>query len=282
MKRASFAMVFFIALSVPVFAAAASFRFQKVGDDVYAAIAEPGSRAASNCLIVVADYQVILAGAHFTKATTRELIDFVGTVTPLQVRYVVLTHHHSGFDALDTDFPRNADIITSRRTWQILRKEPGRIKNQVIFFDQGLTIKRGSREIVMTATERGHSEGDVFVTLPEDGVLFASDLLFNDVGGYMGDGYFRDWLMDLDTLAEVGARTVVPGLGGVTNGDGIRRFQSFFRDFTTEILRLAAKGLDADAAKREFSLPQFQAMPGFRTFFDANFRRAYTELRELQ
>ncbi|KAA0893348.1 MBL fold metallo-hydrolase [Oryzomonas rubra] len=282
MKRVSLAIVLFVALFLPIVADAANFRFQKVGGDVYAAIAEPGSRAASNCLIVVADYQVILAGAHFTKATTRELLEFVGTITPLQVRYVILTHHHSGFDALDTDFPRNADIITSQRTWQLLRKEPGQIKNQVIFFEQGLTIKRGSREIVMTATERGHSEGDVFVSLPEDGVLFTSDLLFNDVGGYMGDGYFRDWLMDLDTLDEVGARTVVPGLGAVTNNDGIKRFRAFFRDFTTEILRLAAKGLDVDAAKREFSLPQYQGMPGFRTFFDANFRRAYNELKELK
>jgi cyclase len=282
MKRLFLAIALFAALTVPVVADAANFRFQKIREDVYAAIAEPGSRAASNCLIVVADYQVILAGAHFTKAATRELIDFVGSITPLQVRYVILTHHHSGFDALDTDFPLNADIITSERTWQVLRKEPGRIKNQVIFFEQGLTIKRGSREVVMTATERGHSEGDVFVYLPEDGVLFTSDLVFNDVGGYMGDGFFQEWIMDLDVLAALEARTVVPGLGAVTNGDGIKRFRSFFRDFTTEVLRLVAKGLDVDAAKREFSLPQFQNMPGFRTFFDANFRRAYNELKGLQ
>ncbi|GFE60297.1 MBL fold metallo-hydrolase [Geobacter sp. AOG2] len=282
MKRLSLAIAFFAVLAVPVLASAANFRFQKVGEGVYAALAEPGSRAASNCLIVVADYQVILAGAHFTKATTRELIDFVRSITPLQVRYVVLTHHHAGFDALDTDFPLNADIIVSERTWQVLRKEPGRIKNQVIFFEKGLTIKRGTREIVMTATERGHSEGDVFVTLPEDGVLFTSDLVFNDVGGYMGDGYFRDWIADLDTLAALDVRTVVPGLGAVTNGDGIKRFRSFFRDFATEALRLAAKGLDVDAAKREFSLPQYRNMPGFKTFFDANFRRAYNELKGLQ
>jgi len=282
MKRLPLIVVLVAALLVPVVADAANFRFQKVREGVYAAIAEPGSRAASNCLIVVADYQVILAGAHFTKAATRELIDFVRSITPLQVRYVILTHHHRGFDALDTDFPLNADIVTSQQTWQVLRKEPGRIKNQVIFFEQGLTIKRGSREIVMTATERGHSEGDVFVSLPEDGVLFTSDLLFNDVGGYMGDGFFREWIEDLDVLAALKARTVVPGLGAVTDGDGIRRFQSFFRDFTTEVLRLAAKGLDVDAAKREFSLPRYQGMPGFKTFFDANFRRAYGELKELR
>jgi len=272
----------FAVLIVPAGADAGNFRFQKVGDGVYAAIAEPGSKAVGNCLIVVADYQVILAGAHFTKATTRELIDFVASITPLQVRYIILTHHRRGFDALDTDFPRNADIIASERTWQLLRKEPGEIKNRVIFFEQGLTIKRGSREIVMTATERGQSEGDVFVYLPEDGVLFTSDLLFNDVVGYMGDGYFRDWVEDLDILAAIEARTVVPGLGAVTDGDGIKRFRTFFRDFTTEVLRLVAKGLDVDAAKREFSLPRYQGMPGFRTFFDANFRRAYNELKDLR
>jgi hypothetical protein len=38
----------------------------------------------------------------------------------------------------------------------------------------------------------------------------------------------------------------------------------------------------AAIAEREFSGSQFQSMPGFSTFFDANFRRAYNELKELR
>jgi hypothetical protein len=106
--------------------------------------------------------------------------------------------------------------------------------------------------------------------------------VYNDVAGYMGDAVFRDWIGTLEMLASVDVRSVVPGLGDITTTDGIVRFQTFFRAFTTEVLRLIGMGLEVETAKRQFSLPQYDNMPGFRAFFDANFRRAYQELKALK
>ncbi len=266
----------------PITVSAANFKFEKVRGSVYAAIAEPGGKAASNSLIIITSYQVILAGAHFVPETTKELLDFVKTITPVPVRYIILTHHHRGFNYIDFDLPANAEIIASGPTWQALKSEFRQIKNQVTFFDRGLTMKRGNTLIVLSTTEKGHSEGDSFVYLPEEGVLFTSDLFFNDVAGYMGDGTFRDWIETLEIMSTIDVHAVVPGLGKVTNTEGILRFQSFFRAFTTEILGLLAKGLEVEAAKRQFSLPQYENMPGYRAFFDVNFRRAYNELKGLR
>lgn len=281
MKRAII-MAALLVLLAPVLAHAANFRFQKVKDGIYAAIAEPGGKAASNCLIVVTSYQVIMAGAHFLPETTRELLDFVQKITPIPVRYIVLTHHHRGYNHIDFDLPANAEIIASSQTWQALGSEFRQIRNQVTYFDRSLTMRRGKTLIILSNTGKGHSEGDVFVYLPEEDVLFTSDLFFNDVAGYMGDGHFREWIADLDLLSGIDARYVIPGLGAVTNADGIGRFQTFFRDFSTEVLRLIGLGLEPEAAKRSFSLPQYEVLPGFKAFFDVNFRRAYMELKELK
>lgn len=283
MKRISFMfMVIVLLMLFPMGALAANFKFQKIKGNVYAGLAEPGGKAASNCLVIVTNYQVILAGAHFVPDTIKEVLEFVKTITPLQVRYIILTHHHRGYNYIDFDLPANAEIITSGPTWQALKSEFRQIKNQVTFFDRGLTMKRGNTMIVMGATEHGHSEGDLFVLLPEEGVLFTSDLFFNDVAGYMGDATFREWIATLEILASIDAKYVVPGLGGITNPDGIVRFQEFFRAFTTEVLRLIDKGLEVEAAKRQFSLPQYEKMPGFSAVFDVNFRRAYAELKNLK
>lgn len=281
MKRILIVITLFV-LILPAVTEAANFRFQRIREGVYAAIAEPGGKAASNCLIIVTNYQVILAGAHFVPETTQELLNYIKTVTPLQVRYIILTHHHRGFNYVDFDLPANAEIIASGQTWQALKSEYRQVKNQITFFDHGLTLMRGNTIIVMNNTEQGHSEGDVFVYLPKEKVLFTSDLFFNDVAGYMGDGHFRDWINALDLLADIDASTVVPGLGEVTNSDGIRRFQEFFRDFSTEVLRLIGKGLSLETARRQFSLPQYAALPGFKTFFDVNFKRAYSELKVIK
>lgn len=276
------ASVIMAMLMLPVLAEGSNFRFQKIRGGVYAAIAEPGGKAASNCLIVVTNYQVILAGAHFVPETTQELLNYVKTITPLQVRYIILTHHHRGFNYIDFDLPANAEIIASGQTWQALRGEFRQISNQVTFFDKGLTLKRSNTLIVLSNTDFGHSEGDVVVYLPEERVLFTSDLFFNDVAGYMGDGHFRDWINTLDMLTAIDASTVVPGLGEVTNIAGIQRFQSFFLDFTTEIVRLIAKGLTPEVAQRQFSLPQYETLPGFRAFFDVNFKRAFAEIKDTK
>jgi len=281
MKHVLIGAVIFL-LTMPVFVQAANFRFQKIKGGVYAAIAEPGGKAASNSLIIVTDYQVILAGSHFVPETTQELLEFVKKITPLQVRYIILTHHHRGFNYIDFDLPANAEIIASGQTWQSLRSEFRQIRNQVTFFDRELTLKRGNTVIVLSNTDQGHSEGDVIVYLPLEKVLFTSDLFFNDVAGYMGDGHFRDWISTLELLASIDAGVVVPGLGETTNIEGIRRFQAFFRDFTTEVLRLSGKGLSLEVTQRQFSLPQYESLPGYRAFFDVNFKRAFTELKDVK
>lgn len=271
-----------VSLLSPDLSDAANFRFQKLKEGIHAAIAVPGGKAASNCLIIITSYQTIIAGSHFVPETTKELFDYVKSVTPLPVRSIILTHHHRGFNYIDFDLPANAEIIASGQTWQALKSEFRQINNQVTFFDGSLTMKRGNTLIVMNNTEQGHSEGDVFVYLPEEKILFTSDLFFNDVAGYMGDGYFREWVAIQEMLLDIDARFVVPGLGEVTNSEGIRRFQSFFRDFTTEVLRLVNKDVAVETAKSLFYLPQYDKIPGFSAFFDVNFKRAFNELKELK
>lgn len=267
---------------MPMTVFAANFTFKNVREGIYAALAEPGSKAASNSLIIVTSYEVIVAGAHFVPETIKELLDFVKTITPIPVRHIILTHHHRGFNHIDFDLPANIEIIASGRTWQALKSEFRQIQNQVTFFDKNLSLKRGSTLMVLNATEHSHSEGDVFVYLPEEGVLFTSDLVYHGVAGYMGDATFRDWIRTLEVLASIDVRTVVPGLGGVTTSEGILQFMTFFRAFTTEILRLIGKGLEVEAAKRQFSLPEYEDLPGFRAFFDGNFRRGFYELRGIK
>ena len=46
------------------------------------------------------------------------------------------------------------------------------------------------------------------------------------------------------------------------------------------VLLPTAKGLEVEAAKRQFSLPRYELMPGFKAFSDVNFRCAYRELSE--
>ncbi len=265
---------------VPVQVRAAYYSIQKIGDGVYGAIALPEGKAASNAMIVVTNYQVILVGAHFLPEGVRELVAEIVKITPLPIRHVILTHHHQGFNYIDFDLPANAEIITSWQTWQALKNELRPFKNQVIIFDSQLTLQRDNISLVLNNTVSGHSDGDVIVYVPSEGVLFASDLLFNDAVGYMGDGHMRDWVLNLDMMEQLNPRVVIPGVGKVTDAEGIARFRTTMRAFLTEVLQNIEKGYTLAQTKKAFSLPEYQSLPGFKVFFDVNLERAYKELKE--
>lgn len=261
-------------------AVAANYQVEKVADGVYAAIALPGGKAASNAMIVITRYQVLLAGAHFVPEGIKELLAEIARLTPLPLRYVLLTHHHKGFNFIDFDLPKNAEIVTSWQTWQSLKNEYRELPNPVTFFDKGLTLQRSGVTIVLSNTGLGHSEGDVFVYMPSQGVLFTSDLVYNNVVGYMGDGHLREWAAILEVLGSLGSRTVIPGLGKVTDSSGIEHFTRFYRDFTTEVLRYVEKGVPLPQVKKNFRLASYEHLPGYKTFMEVNLERAYQELKE--
>lgn len=260
-------------------ATAANYGIQKVAEGVYAALVLPNSKAASNALIIVGSHQVILAGAHFVPEGIKELTEEIARITPLPLRQVILTHHHRGSNYVDFDLPGNVEVVTSWQTWQALKSESREFRNRVLFFDNSLTFQWGKLTIILNNTDAGHSAGDVFLYLPNEGILFTSDLFFNDVVGYMGDGEMREWVINLEMLEGLDARIVVPGLGAVTDSAGIRRFRLFFKDFLTELLRHLEKGETLLQTKKNFRLPQHSDLPGYKAFFDINVERAYNELK---
>lgn len=280
MKRFVMVLAVMILMFMPTQVLASYYSIQKISNEVYAAIALPEGKAASNAMFVVTNYQVVLVGAHFLPEGIRELVAEIAKITPLPIRHVILTHHHPGFNYIDFDLPANAEIITSWQTWQALKNELRPFKNQVIVFDSQLTLQRDNISLVLNNTVHGHSDGDVIVYVPSEGVLFASDLLFNDAVGYMGDGHMRDWVINLEMMEQLVPRVVIPGVGKVTDAEGIGRFLTIMRDFLTEVLQHIEKGQTLAQTKKAFSLPEYQVLPGFKTFFDVNIERAYRELKE--
>lgn len=279
MRRLLAVCLFMICLCAgPVFAA--NYEIRKVAENVYAALAIPRGKAISNALIIVSESGVLLAGSHFTAEGVDDLVAEIGKLTPIPLKYVVLTHHHRGYNHIDFDFPPNIDVITSLQVWQVLQTETRQFKNPLVLFDTSLTLKKGKINIILSNAGRGQSESDVVVYIPEESVLFTSDLVFNGMVGYMGDGYMREWVLNLENLLALEAFIVVPGMGKVTDTAGIEQFMVFLKEFLTEAFQHVEKGDTLAKTKKNFKLPGYEALPGFRTFFDINVDRAYRQLKE--
>ncbi len=274
-------MAFFtiLLLSFPANLKAENYEIKKLSESVYAAIATLDSKAVSNAMFVVTSHEVILVGAHFVSEGVSDLLREIGKITPLPVSHVILTHHHRGFNYVDFDLPEKAEILASAQIWQELMAESREFKNANLIFDDSLTLNRGGTTLVLQSMGKGHSNGDVVVYLPKEGILFASDLLFNDIVGYMGEASVLEWGENLDRLESIPARLVIPGVGMVTDSAGISRFKKFYRAFMTEVLRNVEKGNSFAQTKKEFTLEAYRNLPGFKTFLDVNLERAYKQLK---
>lgn len=258
---------------------ASLYQITKVSDSVYAAIAQPKGKIASNAFFVVTDYEVILAGSHFITEGIKELLEEIAVITPLPVAQIILTHHHKGFNYLDFDLPDKSEIVLSVNVWQALKGESREFKNPTVVFETALTLNRGKSSLVIMNAGSGHSSGDVIVYLPKERILFASDLLFNDTAGFMGEASIHEWGENLDMMEKLGPSIVIPGVGKVSDSGAIERFRTFYRAFMTEIIRNVEKGNTLSQTKKEFSLKQFNSLPGYHSFLEVNIERAYKQFK---
>lgn len=257
-----------------------SYRIDKLNDRVYAAIARPGMRATSNAFFVVGSNFVAAGGAHMTKEAIADLFAAVAEVTSKPVRYFVLSHHHRGFSHIDFDFPPGVELVMAAQTWQALTAEVRKSENQKVFFSEGLSLDIGGTTLVLTNLEQGHSKGDLVVYLPQEDILYTGDLLYVRSVGYMGDGHMRSWLMSLDFINTIGARTIIPGFGDVCSAKELAEFTGYFRDFTSEILAHLERGESLQQTVKTFNLDKYKDFEGFERLLRPNIERAYHDLKQ--
>jgi cyclase len=119
-------------------------------------------------------------------------------------------------------------------------------------FDQTVSLNVGEREIQILMLGRGHTDGDVFIYLPQEKVVATGDALI-DWMPFMNDGYPEDWVRTLDALEKFEFTRIIPGHGGVMPREHLTFFRSYLTDLVGAIKKAHADGATLDEMKR--SLP---------------------------
>jgi len=109
-----------------------------------------------------------------------------------------------------------------------------------------LTLFRGGREIRFLFFGRAHTEGDLVVYLPGDGVLLTGDMLTEGLP-YMGDGYVNEWIETLEHLKALDFDWIIPGHGSPYQDRArIDHLQAYLLDFWNQAVSLHARGQSAE------------------------------------
>lgn len=117
-----------------------------------------------------------------------------------------------------------------------------------------MTLFRGEREIRLLFFGRGHTEGDVVVHLPGDGVLITGDLITAGLP-YMGDGFVNEWVDTLEQLKSLEFEWIIPGHGqAYRDRERIDHLQGYLRDLWSQADRLHREGVPAAEAAGRIDL----------------------------
>jgi glyoxylase-like metal-dependent hydrolase (beta-lactamase superfamily II) len=192
-----------------------------------------------NAGFVITNAGVVVIDALGTPQLGKRMIATIRTITDKPIKYLIITHNHpdhaygaAAFQALDgitviahpgiVEYNNSSTMeesVAYRRErlpedmQGFAPPQAGKLVEKPLF--ESLHIELGGQRFNIYNTGRHHSYGDLVVHQPDAGILWISDLAFNQRTTFMGDGSSQQiikaqtWLLDNFPDAQL----MVPGHG---------------------------------------------------------------------
>lgn len=207
----------------------------------------------SNATAVAGESGVLLVDPFITPAHARLLERAVRAMTPVPVRFVLLTHHHTDH-ALGAGYfaAAGTEVIAHRAcALRMAAEHPGLIASRrrqpevaELFrdaeacppsrtFDREIVLDLGGARARVLHPGHNHTPGDAVVHLPEESVAVCGDLVSHGYHVNYEDAAVENLARGLDLLRALDARAVIPGhgaAGGPEILDSQARYHAAVRD----------------------------------------------------
>lgn len=213
-------------------------RLLPLGRGVYAyeALRAPGFTTVS--MIVVGSEGVLIADGQESRDATRAMLEAVAAVSDKPVRWMVVgsvhEDHTGGNEMLPADtvlvvHPDGmSEIDSGGRPVEVGPGEIGEI----------LSIDLGDRGVDVLFLGRAHTASDLVVRVPEENLVFMSEVFMNRVFPPMRSAFPKEWEDTLERALDLNAALYVPGHGFV---DGPKRSREEMQAFRTAIQHIRAE-----------------------------------------
>jgi len=103
----------------------------------------------------------------------------------------------------------------------------------------------------------GHSPACSVVYIPEEGILFAGDVVINEPAPGMRDANTAEWIAALTWIENLPVETIVPGHGEICGKDVVRQLIDRFEEMRGIMTRLLQSGASKQEAVKNDSFEKF-------------------------
>jgi glyoxylase-like metal-dependent hydrolase (beta-lactamase superfamily II) len=249
------------------------------------------SSSTYNSGIIVTSEGVVVLDALNSEAVARAQRDAIAGTIRQPVRMLVSSTFHNNYskgniayaDVLKVGHENyRTDLLELMQREKVSAEEQkARLPTQT--FRDRTTFYLGGKEMQVLYVGRAHTRGDSIIFVPQDRIVYLSELFFADQFLFINDGYGLDWLRALDAVEALGADIFVPGHGPIPadpreTRQGLRRFRQMLVDVRDAVQREIARGATEDQAVAAIRWPQYEKMQGYDAQRETAVRRLYQQL----
>jgi cyclase len=234
---------------------------------------------------------VVVLDALNTEAVARAQRDVIANTIAQPVRFLVSSTHHNNYSKGNIAYADvwkighenyRTDLLASMQRQNVSAEEQkARLPNQT--FRDRITLYLGGKEIQVLYVGRAHTRGDSIIYVPQDRIVYLSELFFSDQFLFINDGYGLDWLKALDTVETLGAEIFVPGHGPIPSDpresrQALGQFRQMLVEVRDAVQKEIARGATEDQAVATIRWPQYEKMQGYDAQRETAVRRLYKQL----
>jgi cyclase len=261
----------------------------ELGDGLFAYLQPDGGWGWSNAGLITGDATSLLVDTLFDIPLTSEMLEKMRPITRTRpIEAAVNTHANGDHCFGNGALPRQTTIYSSVGARQEMEAQPPALLQAALAVDLGpetnefvarifgpfqfegleprlpdatfqgrLALEVGGRRVEVIEVGPAHTVGDAILHVPDAATVFTGDILF--IGGtpIVWAGPVSNWISACDRIAALGARTIVPGHGSVTDTAGVTAVKRYLEYVQREARARFDAGLGPREAADDIELDQY-------------------------
>ncbi len=266
-------------------------RLREIADGVYTyegLMSNVYWRFTVNNLVVVTDEGVLLADAQGSPEGTKQLVDEIAKITDQPIRYLVVGTDHTTQMGGNSMLPQDITVFAHPTSAGVMRArahagtdpDARLLPTDLVTGEHVLNL--GGKEIHILHLGRARSGGDLFVYLPQEKILYTTQVFLPGIFPALPGSYPSGWMEVIDKIQAMDVDFYVPGHGFIDNpecfDEQLELQERAFNAVIAEATRLHAAGVPVDKAAEQARFGELDTWTMRSAQAPGSVRRVYQEL----
>jgi glyoxylase-like metal-dependent hydrolase (beta-lactamase superfamily II) len=243
--------------------------------------------------VIATSEGVIVIDALSNEAMAKDERQLIASMIRQPVKYLISSTFHGNYANGNVAYPDvirigheqyKADLIEQMKMENMPAARQAAMLPHITFRDR-MSIQFGGKEIQILHVGPGHTRGDAVVFVPQDRIVYMSEMFFDNRFPFMDDGSVA-WINTIDTVLKLDADIFVPGQGPSSiaanprsSRDQLIKARQVLVDFRDAVQKEIARGATEDQTVAAVLLPQYSGLTGYDQQRQVMVRRMYQTLK---